>query len=65
MTTRETRTSAVPDLDGDPPSKAVRVNLISGYSSPSRALSNTSSGYLLPSPPERVWTSKWELGKIV
>uniref|UniRef100_A0A5F9CL96 Uncharacterized protein n=1 Tax=Oryctolagus cuniculus TaxID=9986 RepID=A0A5F9CL96_RABIT len=59
-----TRT-AVPDLGGVPPSSAVRVNLISGSSSRSRALSSTSCGSTVPSglPCSLRW--KWILGLMV
>uniref|UniRef100_A0A8C3WID4 Uncharacterized protein n=1 Tax=Catagonus wagneri TaxID=51154 RepID=A0A8C3WID4_9CETA len=56
------RTRAVPVLGGVPPSTAMRVNLSSGCSSLSRALSRTRSGYFLPSPALRVRTWKWESG---
>uniref|UniRef100_A0A8C6AKZ1 Uncharacterized protein n=1 Tax=Monodon monoceros TaxID=40151 RepID=A0A8C6AKZ1_MONMO len=58
-------TWTVPDLRGVPPSSAVSINLSSGCSSRSSALSSTSSGYFLPSLRLRVRTWKWELGVIV
>uniref|UniRef100_A0A671EBD0 Uncharacterized protein n=1 Tax=Rhinolophus ferrumequinum TaxID=59479 RepID=A0A671EBD0_RHIFE len=59
------RTRAVPVRGGAPPSTAMRVNLSSGCSSLSRALSRTSSGYFLPSLPFRVRTWKWEFGEMM
>uniref|UniRef100_A0A8D2GFH4 Uncharacterized protein n=1 Tax=Theropithecus gelada TaxID=9565 RepID=A0A8D2GFH4_THEGE len=55
----------VPDLGGDPPSSAVRVKLSSPCSSRSSALSNTSSGYIMPSSLPPILTWKKELGLIV
>uniref|UniRef100_A0A8C8RJ47 Uncharacterized protein n=1 Tax=Pelusios castaneus TaxID=367368 RepID=A0A8C8RJ47_9SAUR len=44
-----TRTLAVPDRGGEPPSTAVSMKLISGFSSLSKGFSSTSSAYFLPS----------------
>uniref|UniRef100_A0A803YD06 Uncharacterized protein n=1 Tax=Meleagris gallopavo TaxID=9103 RepID=A0A803YD06_MELGA len=46
-----TRTSAVPDLGGEPPSVAVSTKCNSRCSSRSKGLSRTSSVYLPPSSP--------------
>uniref|UniRef100_A0A8D1KEX5 Uncharacterized protein n=1 Tax=Sus scrofa TaxID=9823 RepID=A0A8D1KEX5_PIG len=61
MSTTSMRNWAVPYRGGEPPSSAVRVKEISGSSSQSSSLSNTSSGYFLPSLRLRVRTRKWEL----
>uniref|UniRef100_A0A8C9A8Q9 Uncharacterized protein n=1 Tax=Prolemur simus TaxID=1328070 RepID=A0A8C9A8Q9_PROSS len=55
----------VPDLGGDPPSRAVRVKLSSCCSSRSSALSNTSSGYIIPSSLSLILIWKKELGLMV
>uniref|UniRef100_A0A8C9AJ95 Uncharacterized protein n=1 Tax=Prolemur simus TaxID=1328070 RepID=A0A8C9AJ95_PROSS len=60
-----TRISVVPDLGGDPPSKAVSVKLSSGSFSRSRDWSSTSSGYFLPSSLSCNLRWKWGLGLIV
>uniref|UniRef100_A0A4X2JQF5 Uncharacterized protein n=1 Tax=Vombatus ursinus TaxID=29139 RepID=A0A4X2JQF5_VOMUR len=65
MSITRTRTRAVPDLGGDPPSNAVRIKMTSGFSSRSSALSRTSSGYFVPSLLSRILMWKWELGLIV
>uniref|UniRef100_A0A8D2DDU8 Uncharacterized protein n=1 Tax=Sciurus vulgaris TaxID=55149 RepID=A0A8D2DDU8_SCIVU len=51
-------------VGGEPPSCAVRVNLISGSSSRSSAFSSTSWGYFLPSLRFWVRTRKYGLGLI-
>nr|BAE02310.1 unnamed protein product [Macaca fascicularis] len=65
MSITSIRTRAVPDLGGVPPSTAVRVNLISGCSSRSRALFSTSCGNIMPSRLSCKLRWKWKLGLIV
>uniref|UniRef100_A0A671FI74 Uncharacterized protein n=1 Tax=Rhinolophus ferrumequinum TaxID=59479 RepID=A0A671FI74_RHIFE len=65
MSKTSTRTRAVPDLGGVPPSSAVRVNLISGCFSRSSALSSTSCGNIMPSGLSCNLRWKWELGLTV
>uniref|UniRef100_A0A8C0WCL8 Uncharacterized protein n=1 Tax=Castor canadensis TaxID=51338 RepID=A0A8C0WCL8_CASCN len=65
VSTTSIRTCVVPDRGGEPPSKAVSLNLSSGSSSRSSSFSSTSSGYFLPSLRLRVRTWKWEFGLIL
>uniref|UniRef100_A0A8C4MJI0 Uncharacterized protein n=1 Tax=Equus asinus TaxID=9793 RepID=A0A8C4MJI0_EQUAS len=65
MSKTSMRTRAVPDLGGVPPSTAVRVNLNSGCSSRSNALSSTSCGNIMPSALSCNLRWKCELGLTV
>uniref|UniRef100_A0A669QJW3 Uncharacterized protein n=1 Tax=Phasianus colchicus TaxID=9054 RepID=A0A669QJW3_PHACC len=58
-----TRTSAVPDLGGEPPSTAVSTKCSSRCSSRSKALSRTSSVYLAPPSPFSTARVKCEFGE--
>uniref|UniRef100_A0A669QZF5 Uncharacterized protein n=1 Tax=Phasianus colchicus TaxID=9054 RepID=A0A669QZF5_PHACC len=58
-----TRTSAVPDLGGEPPSTAVSTKCSSRCSSRSKALSRTSSAYLPPSFSLPTAKEKYEFGE--
>uniref|UniRef100_A0A669QG55 Uncharacterized protein n=1 Tax=Phasianus colchicus TaxID=9054 RepID=A0A669QG55_PHACC len=62
MSATTTRTSAVPDLGGEPPSTAVSTKCSSRCSSRSKALSRTSSTYLSPSSPFSRAREKYEFG---
>uniref|UniRef100_A0A8C0U171 Uncharacterized protein n=1 Tax=Cyanistes caeruleus TaxID=156563 RepID=A0A8C0U171_CYACU len=60
-----TRIKAVPDRGGVPPSTAVMLKATSACCSRSRARSNTSSAYLLPSLRRRVYTRKYSFELIL
>uniref|UniRef100_A0A452U9L8 Uncharacterized protein n=2 Tax=Ursus TaxID=9639 RepID=A0A452U9L8_URSMA len=59
------RIVVVPDLGGDPPSSAVSVKVSSCCFSRSSALSNTSSGYIMPSSLSLILIWKKEFGLMV
>uniref|UniRef100_A0A8V0YBT2 Uncharacterized protein n=1 Tax=Gallus gallus TaxID=9031 RepID=A0A8V0YBT2_CHICK len=63
MEATTTRTWAVPDLGGEPPSVAVSTKCSSRCSSRSKGLCRTSSAYLSPSSPFSGAREKCEFGE--